>query len=89
MVQKYLAQARDEQIQTYNDLRRCKALGEEHIKLLNPNNTSGGKNQWPLRLPYGNSDVISNPNIAAAFGSGNTAGDYLFTENVWLFGGTR
>ena len=89
MVQKYLAQVRDEQLQTYNDIRRCTALGETHVKLLNPHNTSGGKNQWPLRLPYGNSDVISNPNIASAFGSGNTAGDYIFTENIWLFGGSR
>lgn len=89
MVQKYIAQARDEQIQTYNDIRRCKALGQEFITLQNPNNTSGGQNQWPLRLPYGNSDVVSNPNVSAAFGSGNEAGNYLFTENVWLFGGSR
>ena len=89
MVQKYLAQTRDEQIQTYNDIRRCKAQHEEFIKLNNPCNTQGGQNQWPLRLPYGNSDVISNPNVAAAFGSGNDAGNYLFTENVWLFGGSR
>lgn len=89
MVQKYLAQTRDEQIQTYNDIRRCKAQGEEFIILNNPNNTQGGMNMWPLRLPYGNSDVIANPNVAAAFGSGNTAGNYLFTENIWLFGGNR
>ncbi len=89
MVQKYLAQTRDEPIQTYNDLRRCKALGEEFIHLNNPNNTVGGQNQWPLRLPYGNSDVISNPNVAEAFGTGNAAGNYLFTENVWLYGGSR
>lgn len=44
---------------------------------------------WPLRLPYGNSDVVSNPNVAAAFGTGNQAGNYFFTENIWLFGGTR
>lgn len=89
MVQKYLAQTRDEQLQAYNDLRRCKALGEEHVVMNNPNNMQGGANQWPLRLPYGNSDVISNPNVAAAFGSGNNAGNYLFTENIWLFGGER
>lgn len=89
MVQKYIAQARDEQIQTYNDIRRCKALGQEFITLQNPNNTSGRQNQWPLRLPYGNSDVVSNPNVSAAFGSGNEAGNYLFTENVWIFGGSR
>lgn len=89
MTQKYLAQARDEQIQTYNDLRRCKAQSEEFITLKNPCNTQSGINMWPLRLAYGNSDVVSNPNVAKAFGTGNEAGAYLFTENVWLFGGTR
>ncbi|MBO4942964.1 MAG: SusD/RagB family nutrient-binding outer membrane lipoprotein [Muribaculaceae bacterium] len=89
MTQKYLAQARDEQIQTYNDIRRCKAQKEEFVTLRNPQNTQSGLNQWPLRLPYGNSDVVSNPNVAKAFGTGNEAGAYLFTENVWLFGGTR
>lgn len=87
MVQKYLAQTRDEQIQTYNDLRRCKAAGTDYIVLKNPRNVQGGQNQWPVRLPYGNSDVISNPNVAAAFGSGNNAGNYIFTDPVWLFGG--
>jgi len=89
MIQKYLAQARDEQVQTYNDIRRYKAFNDEYITLKNPCNVSGGQNQWPLRLAYGNSDVVSNPNVAAAFGSGNDAGNYLFTENVWLFGGSR
>ena len=89
MTQKYLAQTRDEQIQTYNDIRRCKAQGEEFITLKNPNNTQSGINMWPLRLAYGNSDVVSNPNVSAAFGTGNNAGAYLFTENVWIFGGSR
>ena len=89
MVQKYLAQVRDEQIETYNDIRRCMALGEEHIKLNNPHNTSSTGNAWPLRLPYGNSDVISNPNVRDAFGTGNAAGMYIFTENVWWAGGSR
>ena len=89
MVQKYLAQTRDEQIQTYNDIRRCKAMGTEYIVLNNPNNVQGGKNQWPVRLPYGNSDVVSNPNVGEAFGSGNNAGNYIFTDDIWLFGGTR
>lgn len=89
MVQKYLAQTRDEQIQTYNDIRRCKAMGTEYIVLKNPNNVQGGQNQWPVRLPYGNSDVVSNPNVSEAFGSGNNAGNYIFTDNIWLFGGTR
>ena len=89
LTQKFIAQARDEQVQTYNDLRRCKALGHEYITLLNPCNIQAGQNQWPLRLPYGNSDVVSNPSVAEAFGSGNSAGTYIFTENVWLFGGSR
>ena len=89
MVQKYLAQARDEQIEAYNDIRRCKALGEEHIVLTNPKNTGSTGNAWPLRLPYGSSDVTSNPNVSAAFGTGNNAGMYIFTEPVWWAGGSR
>lgn len=89
MVQKYIAQARSEMIQTYNDMRRLSAEGKSVITLRNPHNNENGQNQWPLRLPYGNSDVVSNPNVTAAFGSGNDAGNYLFTENIWLFGGTR
>lgn len=64
MVQKYIAQARDEVIQTYNDIRRFKAEGKSYV-------------------------TLNNPNVAAAFGSGNNAGEYLFTENIWLFGGER
>jgi hypothetical protein len=89
MVQKYLSQVRDEQIEAYNDIRRCKALGEEFITLTNPSNTSSIGNVWPLRLPYGESDVRSNPNVRTAFGSGNDAGKYVFTENVWWAGGSR
>lgn len=89
MVQKYIAESRDEHIQTYNDMRRFLAEGKETVRLNNPHNTLGGENQWPLRLPYGDSDVTSNPNVTAAFGTGNEAGSYLFTENTWLFGGSR
>lgn len=89
MIQKYLSQVRDEQIEAYNDIRRCKALGEEFITLTNPSNTSSIGNVWPLRLPYGESDVRSNPNVRTAFGSGNDAGKYVFTENVWWAGGSR
>lgn len=88
MVQKYLSQIRDEQIEAYNDIRRCKANGEEFIKLTNPKNNSSAGNAWPLRLPYGESDVRSNPNIRNIFGTGNEAGAYLFTENVWWAGGS-
>lgn len=89
MVQKYLAQTRDEQIEAYNDIRRCMALGEEHIKLTNPRNNGSTGNTWPLRLPYGSSDVTSNPNVSKAFGTGNDAGKYIFTEPVWWAGGSR
>ena len=89
MVQKYLSQVRDEQIEAYNDIRRCKALGENHIELKNPKNTASTGSTWPLRLPYGSSDVLSNPNVSAAFGTGNAAGSYIFTENVWWAGGSR
>lgn len=85
MVQKYIAQGRDEQVETYNDLRRCKALNQEFITLTNPRNTNGGANRWPLRLPYGNSGVSANVNVREAYGDGL----YIFTENIWLFGGTR
>ncbi len=88
-VQKYLAQARDEQVEAYNDIRRCKAIGEEYIRLTNPNNGSGADNAWPLRMPYGSSDVRSNPNVRNAFGTGSEAGSYVFTENVWWAGGSR
>lgn len=89
-IQKYLAQTRGEMIETYNDIRRIKYTdGKYAIELTNPNNTSSVGNRWPLRLPYGDSDVVSNPNVSAAFGSGNDAGTYIFTENVWWAGGNR
>ncbi len=85
MVQKYLSQCRDEQVETYNDIRRCKALGEEFITLTNPKNMNGSSSRWPLRLPYGNSGVSSNTNVREAYGDGL----YVFSEPVWIFGGTR
>lgn len=90
MIQKYIAQTRDEQLETYNDMRRCRYTdGSYYVKMTNPNNTVNGSNCWPLRLPYGNSDVVSNPNVKAAFGTGNSAGAYVFTEPVWWAGGQR
>jgi len=87
-VQKYLAQTRDEQLETYNDMRRCAfADGAYAVQLTNPKNTQGGSNRWPLCLPYGDSDVVSNPKVGALFGSGNEAGMYIFTNNVWWAGG--
>lgn len=89
-IQKFLAQTRGEVIETYNDMRRINYTdGKYPVEMKNPNNTSSVGNRWPLRLPYGDSDVVSNPNVAAAFGSGNEAGMYIFTENVWWAGGNR
>lgn len=81
--QKYIAQCADEQIETYNDLRRLKALGEEYVVMTNPNNTQGGANRYPERLPYGNSGVISNPNLKEAFGDGS----YIYSAKTWINGG--
>ena len=83
MVQKYLAffGASGESTETFNDIRRMKALGENFVTLENPRNAS----QFPLRLPYGNSDVTTNQNIKDAYGNGS----YVYTENVWWAGGTR
>lgn len=90
LVQKYIAQTRDEQLETFNDIRRCKYVdGSYPVALTNPKNNSSIGNRLPLRLPYGSSDVLSNPNVKEAFGSGNDAGMYIFTENVWWAGGSR
>ena len=68
--QKYIALAVDGQPETYNDIRRMKAMGEDYIVLTNPFNNQSGINRWPEVLPYGNSSVLSNPNVAAAYGDG-------------------
>lgn len=85
MVQKYLSQSRDCQIEAYNDLRRALGNGETFIFLRNPNNSNSGINRWPYSLPYGNSDVVSNPYVAEAFGTGNDAGYYIFSRPLWIF----
>ncbi|MGL5787061.1 MAG: SusD/RagB family nutrient-binding outer membrane lipoprotein [Bacteroidales bacterium] len=84
MVQKYLAQCRDEQIEAYNDIRRCMSLGETFIKLTNPLNNQNGANYWPLRLPYGNSSVVSNPIVNEAFNNVD-----VYKDAIWLFGGSK
>ena len=84
MVQKYLAQCRDEQIEAYNDIRRCKALGETYITLENSKNTQNGENYWPERFPYGNSSVVSNPIIKKAFEDTD-----IYTDKLWIFGGAE
>ena len=81
MNQKYLALYDEEAIESYNDYRRLKAMGNENlITLANPNKT-----KFPLRFTYGTSDVTTNLNIKDAYGDGT----YVYTENVWWAGGTR
>lgn len=81
--QKYIAQCVDEQVETYNDLRRLKAMGETYVEMTNPYNTQSGLNRYPERLPYGNSSVLSNPNISSVYGDGY----YIYTEKTWINGG--
>jgi len=81
--QKYIAMCVDEQVETYNDIRRLKAMGEDYITLTNPKNTQSGINRWPELLPYGNGSVTTNPNIAAAYGDGS----YVYSTKSWINGG--
>lgn len=85
ILQKYLAfyGASGESTETYNDYRRLKALGEaDYINLANPLNA---QEKFPLRFPYGNSDVLANLNIKEAYGNGS----YVYTENIWWAGGNK
>lgn len=81
MTQKYIALwgANGEGVETYADVRRLKAEGKDIYDFAN-------KGAFPLRCPYGNDDVTSNPNIAKLY---TDAGNYVFSENVWWAGGTR
>lgn len=78
--QKYLAQSADEQVETYNDLRRLRAMGESYVELTNPWNIQSGINRYPERLPYGNSGVIGNPNVKEAYGDGT----YIYSNKTWV-----
>lgn len=78
MIQKYLSFYEDEAIETYNDYRRWKAMGDQAIQLKNPN-------PFPLRFTYGSTDVVANRNVREAYGTGQ----YVLTENVWWAGGNR
>ncbi len=81
MNQKYIAFFEEEASEAYNDYRRLRAMGNNLIKLDNPNNTT----KFPLRCTYGSADVTTNKNVRDAYGDGN----YVYTENVWWAGGTR
>lgn len=84
-VQKYLAFYENECAEAYNDYRRLLAMygssAAHPIQLANPLNST----KFPLRLPYGNSDVSANKNVKEAFGDGT----YVYKEKVWWAGGTR
>lgn len=84
-VQKYLSFYENESVEAYNDYRRLLAMygsaAAHPIQLANPLNAT----QFPLRLPYGDSDVSTNSNVKAAFGDGT----YVYSEKVWWAGGTR
>lgn len=85
ILQKYLAfwGANGESTECYNDVRRLK--GEGHFDYYALENPANAKNLFPLRAPYGNSAVTSNPNVQSAYGDGK----YIFTEPVWWAGGSR
>lgn len=74
MLQKYFAfwGANGESTECYNDVRRLRSEGNDFYSFNNI-----GK--FPLRCPYGNDDVTSNPNVKAAYGNGQ----YVLTDNVW------
>lgn len=80
--QKYIAFFEEEAVEAYSDYRRLLAMGDDLIDLENPKNDDG---LFPLRFTYGNSDVTTNNNIAAAYGDGR----YVYSENVWWAGGSR
>lgn len=81
-VEKYISFFEVESIEAYNDIRRWDAMGEEPIKLQNPENDKGF---FPQRLSYGQTDVVNNDNIKALFGDGS----YVYKEKVWWAGGNR
>jgi len=79
MMQKYLGLFEVEAAETYNDIRRLKAMGEgAFIPLANTL-------RFPLRYTYGADDVTTNENVRNAYGDGS----YVWTENVWWAGGSR
>lgn len=80
MIQKYFGMwgCNGESTETYNDVRRLKAMDEDIYDLENPGD-------FPLRAGYGTDDTSSNEFVRKAFGDGK----YVYTEPVWWAGGTR
>ncbi|KAF5040929.1 Starch-binding associating with outer membrane [anaerobic digester metagenome] len=81
MIQKYFSFFESEAVEAYNDIRRLRAMGNNFIELVNPNNS----NKFPQRYSYGADDVTTNLNILEAYGNGS----YVYTEKVWWAGGSR
>ena len=79
MMQKYLGLFEGEAIETYNDIRRLKAMGQGDFIPL------ASTLRFPLRYTYGAEDVTTNVNVRNAYGDGS----YVYSENVWWAGGTR
>ncbi|MBO7496365.1 MAG: SusD/RagB family nutrient-binding outer membrane lipoprotein [Salinivirgaceae bacterium] len=75
--QKYIAFYEEEAVEAYNDIRRWKSLGEEHIVLAHPN-----PDKFPLRYAYGGDDVTTNTNVYEAFSNTD-----VYKDNVWWAGG--
>ena len=81
MLEKHISFYENEGIESYNDIRRLRAMGNGNlIPMVNPK-----PNLFPLRFAYGQSDVASNSNIKDLYGDGS----YVYKENVWWAGGTR
>jgi len=79
MLQKYFGLFEGESVETYNDIRRLKAMGQgDFIPLANTK-------RFPLRYSYGADDVTTNVNVKNAYGDGS----YVYSENVWWAGGSR
>ncbi len=78
-IQKYLAFYEEEAIEAYNDIRRWRALGETPIVFAHPQS-----DKFPLRYPYGDGDVTTNPNVYKAYEAID-----VYKDNVWWAGGSR
>ena len=79
MLQKYLGLFEGESVETYNDIRRLKAMGQGDFVPM------ASTLRFPLRYAYGAEDVTTNVNVRNAYGDGS----YVYTENVWWAGGSR
>jgi hypothetical protein len=79
MMQKYLGLFEVEAIESYNDIRRLRAMGESDAVPL------ASDKRFPLRFTYGAEDVTTNFHVRDAYGDGT----YVYSENVWWAGGSR